>query len=474
MNTILFFDDWLIQSRTNTERIFHKLEPWPKTGLIRDVSLKSSFSMTSVHQDKENGRWRLWASGCKDSDLASDISLYHYESSDGLAFTPIQTSGEGLSRQVFSGEKFCAPGNVFIDNLEEDPSRRFKILYSDPSSIDNQPAESRLAVSPDGINWKWDPSFIWCGPHVDTYHSLLYNPCTKKYQWSTRKIAGDRRICIYQTQDWKICEDPLVVLYPDNNDPCGMEFYGMPHFYYEGYFIGLLWKMHTTHNDLSKDHRMHGRVDSELVYSINGINWNRTNRADITSNVRASDGGRPGMVYPCGVAMTDEWIRFYCTVYDFEHGDVSKLPRNEPACGTQVMRMRKDGFCSLSSYSDKAEIVLRPLISLGGSLSINARTRSFGSIRAELLSLPENKPIEGYEMGNSLPFEGDHLDVPLRWKNKNNLDELKEKPFRLRLEVDRAEIFAIRHDCYQTVGGYWHKDLSGNCFPEFRGKDYWV
>ena len=70
--------------------------------------------------------------------------------------------------------------------------------------------------------------------------------------------------------DWT---EPEVVLAPDDNDPPGLEFYGMPVFRYEGLYLGLPWAYHT-HPEESYT-RMAGSADVQLASSRDGIKWER-------------------------------------------------------------------------------------------------------------------------------------------------------------------------------------------------------
>lgn len=475
MKTFLFFDDWMIQHRHGLERRWHQAQRWPGVERAQDPLLRRSFMFSKVEYDSDEKTWRMWASGLKKGTRGDykGSSIYLYESCDGLNWQPYErTVDVGLMpHEVFAGEVSCSGGNVFDDPGAKNSQERYKLVYCDPvpdpPDIANR-KQCRLATSADGVYWTAHPDRVWSGPHVDTDFPIIYNPYTRRYQWTGRTISGDRRIALYQTSDWKNFDKPEVVISPDPCDPVGLELYGMPQFYYEGYFLGFLWKFYTSDRDCHGPHRMLGSTGSELVYSFNGMNWNRTNREDIIQKP-ADLVDAFGSDYMTDMVVSDDpWLRIYNTYYPGEHGDFDRYDGDEQVGFLEIYRLRKDGFCSLDTVADRGVVAIRPVLARSGSITINGVTGRFGKIRAELRTVPHDTPIPGYELENAVAVEGDHHCAVLRWKDRDSITPLAGLPFRLYLELEQASVYAIRMDCDYIFEGYVHDNLAGDYQLSYR------
>lgn len=476
MRTILFLDDWAILTRRGIDRKWFTAEPWPDAAAWHDPLLDHA-TVTAVRRDPESGMWRMWGGGSTDRRRNDEgVGLTAYESADGLAWRPLaqdppidKNATPKASHIVFSGEH-AAHGCPYYDARETDPARRYKMPYSDLSAnpIDASYGTCRVAVSPDGIHWTIDKAAVWRHQHTDTHFTVVFNPYSGKYQWTSRPILGDRRIALDQTADWKHFDRPQVILHPDPLDIPGVEFYGMPQFLYEGTFIGFLWRMWGADNDVVGSTRMMGRVDAELTYSVNGLAWNRTDRRNFLPDRGLGKDG-VGSEYPTAMVQDDEgWLRVYTNSYVGEHGDWGRFDRGERINRVTVSRWRRDGFCALESHSDKGTVLLRGLAPRGGRVLLNATTGRFGRIRAELRDFG-NKPLPGYELAKSVPLTGDGHFLPLRWQDggetRETLDPLGGRPFRVFLELEQARLHALRVDADLVYGFVPEKNLAGEYIP---------
>ena len=476
MRTLLFLDDWAVLHRQGLNRRWFPLEPWPGFEPWRDPLLTYQ-SVASVLRDPAGG-WRMWGGAMTTREKGDEgFGMAAYSSPDGLAWQPLlqnplvdKNASPQAAHIVFSGE-FASSGTVFYDEREPDPARRYKIPYSDlsPNPVDSSYGTCRVAVSPDGIHWTIDRGAVWRRQHTDTTFRVVYNPYTAKYQWNSRPILGDRRVSLDQTADWVHFEKPQVVLHPDPQDPPGLELYGMPHFWYEGYFIGFLWRMWGAPNDLRGSTRMMGKVDAELTYSVNGTAWNRAGRQSFLPEGNW-ERHRFGNEYPTEMVLDDEgWLRVYTTSCVGEHNDGRKFPPEEPLAYVNVARWRRDGFCALETHSDTGSLLLRGLLPRGGPILLNAATGRFGRIRAELRTLA-NEAIPGFELENSLAISADGHFLPLRWQTQGQTREdlavLNGQPFKLYLELEQARLYALRVDADLLFGFVPETNLAGDYIPE--------
>ncbi len=477
MRTILFLDDWPILARQGVDRRWFRAEPWPNAQPWHDRQLAYS-SVSSVMRDPQSGGWRMWGAGSTDRGKGDEgVGLAAYSSLDGFDWRPLRqdplvdkNATPEASHIVFSGE-FSGGGAVFRDERETDPARRYKLPYSDlsPNPVDSSYGTCRVAVSPDGIHWTIDREAVWRRQHTDTLFSVLYNPYTGMYQWTGRPILGDRRVALDQTRDWKHFERPQVIVHPDPADIPGMECYGMPHFLYEGYFVGFLWRMWGAPNDLAGSTRSLGRVDAELTYSVNGLAWNRTNRQCFLPD-RGWGQDSFSCDYPTAMVMDDDgWLRVYTTSCVGEHNDGPRFPKEEAVACVTVSRWRRDGFCALESHSGTGSILMHGLLPHGGPVLLNATAGRFGRIRAELRDL-QNQAIPGYELAHSVAVTGDGHLLPLRWQEgatvRETVDPLNGRPFKLYLELEEARLYAVRADADLVYGFVPERNLAGEYVPD--------
>lgn len=104
------------------------------------------------------------------------------------------------------------------------------------------------------------------------------------------------------------------------------------------------------------------------------------------------------------------------------------------------MRYRKHGWVSLRPDGPRGELTTR-VLAAGSALSLNARTESGGSLRVEVLD-ESGQPLAAYSGQNAALFTGDSTDAPLAWQG-GTLRQLPARPLRLRIAVERAELFAL-------------------------------
>ena len=463
--TIFFFDDWLVQYQKGMERKWFSAEILPEYETPRmDENITLSMLGGSVLKEKD-GTWRMWSLGFQDTSRGDEGSaLYLYRSNDGINWEPDRDASGNYC--VFTGEH-TGGGAPFYDEREKDPSRRYKFVYVDLSPDPFELGAARTAFSPDGRNWTIDKEARWNKQHTDGCGQFVYNPYNGKYFFAGRPILGDRRVAIYQTEDFLHYEKPFVVLQPDSSDPPMTEFYAMSVVPYGGMFLGFMSKHFCGELDNGVFFRSYGRIVPELVYSINGISFQRTNRQPFIRY----DPMKYGMMFAGSAVSNGDKLYIYSTAYASGHGDEFNKPKNPEmfgGAGLVIASIRKDGFCALETTSDLGEFAIRPMIYRGGDITINAQTSAYGRIRAELRT-PQDRgastPIEGFALEDSIPLCGDSCSHALRWKNGADLSVLKNKPVMLRLEMVQARVYSIEMQGIYRYGFVPLLDLSGNFIP---------
>ena len=105
--------------------------------------------------------------------------------------------------------------------------------------------------------------------------------------------------------------------------------------------------------------------------------------------------------------------------------------------------LRTDGFISVNAGADGGELLTKPLIFTGDSLSVNFSTGAAGSLRVELQDA-SGQALPGFGMDDCQAVIGDAIDRQVRWKNNPNLAAIAGKPVRLRFEMRECDLYSFR------------------------------
>lgn len=105
--------------------------------------------------------------------------------------------------------------------------------------------------------------------------------------------------------------------------------------------------------------------------------------------------------------------------------------------------LRTDGFISVHAGAEPGELITRPLLFDGSSLSVNASTSAAGSLRVEIQDAG-GQPLDGFTLNDSLVFYGDQIDVELGWRGGAELQRLAGQPVRLRFVLQECDLYSFR------------------------------
>ena len=245
----------------------------------------------------------------------------------------------------------AAFGNVIRDERDPDPSRLYKSLFfeaRDPSGTPNMGDGVSVAFSPDGLRWtKYEGNPV-IRRSSDSHMLLGWDENHGKYVAYARPSVHEgnmtRRIGRAVSDDFVNWTDPEDVLVPDEQDPPGTEFYGMPVFQYEGHYLGQLFVYQTFLEE--PQIRFYGTIDVQLASSRDGISWERVGgRKPFIPN------GPPGSVdagevYTArGPVQVGDELWFYYSTCELEHGmngrTGSICPRQAEAGRFRIGRRRR-------------------------------------------------------------------------------------------------------------------------------------
>ena len=457
MKGIWFFDDWMLERRDCLERV------WGKPSFVKEVFTEfappgfSYAGYITAFFDKGLGRYVMYLvtyppykKGFIDvlrlqSDDPYEWPNPRYDPSvipdwNGFKDVVVDQNGDPIwaySVHTLTGTPLADRG--YVTTLSDIPRHMTLGGFSD-----------------DGLHFTVDRDRPWLVPGCDDPGGILWNPEAGLYQIITRPVVGDRRICISTTKDFEQFSRRITVLQPDALDRVGTEFYDMRARPYEGMYIGLLKLFITDHfeepNTINlpwSQLKCHGRQETELTYSYNGLHWYRSVREPFMG---LRDYGLQGGGMLCGMEMLrtpEDKLLFYASASKGGEADQAITPGLDTTGfkNTLLYEMRLDGFCSLKTWGYRGVLRTKTIVPKAGQISFNVRTMAHTEIRLQILDGQTAEPIPGYTWDEAEPISGDHLFGEPRWKRRSDISELVDRPIRIEIAMREAELFAIRVEC---------------------------
>ncbi|MCG3148727.1 MAG: hypothetical protein PCFJNLEI_02172 [Verrucomicrobiae bacterium] len=425
--TMLFFDDESLTCRDNVQRKLgraRRLEP----SVYHDPRGNCTWGYPAVFRDPTTGEWLL---------------LY------GVNFNPqwdagggsvaLATSRDGLQWQPAGVGPVCpATGGLFASAFEANPAvpglERFNLLY-------HAHPGGQLWTSSDGQQWRLVEGAAWQEPNPDPPTFVHWNPRRQRYVLSTRPDYCDRRIALFETTDFRSYTPLELALHTDSLDRSLTQIYGMPIFFYDGWFIGLPWMFDISATETgSLPHKYRGgKQTAQVAYSLNGWHWQRSLREPLFPN---GEPGEPdgGCLQPSSmIRLGDGTLRFYASTSRHEH---SHCP---PDDGYIVSyELRRDGFVYLESDGGTGIVGTRPLFWLGGEVELNIQAPA-GWVRVQVTD-PRGQPLPGYTFSDSEVLHADRPAWTPTWKDGKTLAALADKMIRIEIQLENARLYALRGD----------------------------
>jgi hypothetical protein len=475
-----FFDDLLIESVENVERLVHKPERFQLNPIIRpdrpwEQIFETTVSAVAVLFDPKEDIFRCWYMnetviprkfGVEKEDAlefvtdpnAISMSICYAESKDGINWKKpnlgILKYNGSETNIILGGQGYSSVFNMtpVIDPFEPDPAKRFKTLYTiwphDMSGV-----QDIAAYSADGIHWtsfKEKPSFGKHGNRLDDVHKILVDPLGRLFIMTSRhndmyagslnlrnpRVGGftppyypydfyrrnKRRIFQSESADFLHWTEPHIAIIPEDGfDGIDHTFYGMPQFDIGDVRVGFLNVFQYVEN----------RLSVQLTYSHNGHDWIRFNRGATWLDHGAAEEWDSVMVaienppIPVG----DEWFIYYggasCHHDWWLAGESENLDVQEArdismaryAIG--LLRMRQEGIVGMHANAVRQGILItRPLISEGRRLAINAECGSRGSIQVEVADALD-QVLPGFSRGECDTFTGNSINHIVTWRGQD-------------------------------------------------------
>lgn len=496
----LFLDDHLIGRMDNVYRVLHQPVKHPENPiLVPEYPWEGTgASPHMVIYDEEEGIYKLWYTSFRvhDSlpgfeDLSKVAGIHGKNSVEAAGLDIRQKKGGplnvyshcyatstdgvhfekpplGLAPFPGSDEKtnLCPRKPALYDPHDPDPQKRFKAVMGTGDSSDRM----GISWSPDGLHWTDHPDNpvldkgLGAGRVIWEERLNEYVGYFRPMPWLVYPERGSRGIRVLgrctstDFVQWTLPQDD-VVLVPDDQDDMGVEFYNMPFFKYEDWYIGFLWIYYNYTHTGNTDPESGGRpsdaegldklMDSQLAFTRDGHDWTRVCDRQLFMAC-----GKPGAwdemeIHPTSMIERDGELKIYYSGTIRGHGQrLSRVTETivegrEVTGAVGLATLRLDGFVSVNAGEDVGELMTRPFdLSSGEKVFINARAPR-GSVAVEVLD-QYAEPLQGYGREDAIAFTGDAIDQELQWKERSGLQGMDGSPIRLRFVMKDAELYSFR------------------------------
>ena len=405
---------------------------------------------------EDEGRYRMYylrsgGSGLiyrGDNGPAGGIVCYA-ESADGVTWTKpnlglFDFEGSKENNLVFALEKAPVRSPAVFKDPSAQPEQRYKMVYR---SSENGQSTVHGAVSADGLHWE-----ILERPlghfFTDTQIVVRFDQEKGRYIGYFRGRAGGRRTIAYAETDrfesWPV---PETIVAPDMHDSPDTDIYtnaytpwpdAQAHLMFPAFFRRGLDTFEVT-----------------MMTSGDEVRWQRPTRVPIlTSGEPGSE--REGLIYACKGLVSvrpGEWsIPFSQNPISHNRArSLDELAKVQHRGYVGLATWRQDGFMSLEAETE-GRCATVPSTFSGSQLEVNAWTRYGGEIRVELADASKEtgggrvpaEAIASRTFEDCDPITGDHLKRTVTWKGESDLSAWTGQPVRLRLQMRRARLYAIK------------------------------
>jgi hypothetical protein len=360
---------------------------------------------------------------------------------------------------------------VLIDLAEKDPQRRFKMTYLAKPTGKPGSLSSCIAFSADGIHWAPVPQNPLI-PYSDTQIAPLWDARLERFVAYLRFGPPNVRIISrIESEDFLQWSPKVTVVKKTRIDgPFNTELYTMNAMPYAGVYVGLLNTYHgETIKPIPADQPWMDRVDAQLVFSRNGVTWQRVLKTGAVPAAALNDerdwkeAAQQATFLPYGQFQKDwDWgqiypfhpplvvgdeIRFYYTGMNGRHWSTYHKDSRESGIGLATLRV--DGFVSVEAENE-ATLTTRPLVFFGDTLTVNANAAG-GLLAVEALD-EEGKMIPGFSRAECTPITSDSVRHVVNWNKDPDCHLLQGRPLKLRFHLKGAKLYAfeprIRHNHY--------------------------
>ena len=473
----LFLDGGAIESMFGLLRVLHQpVDSHPVMIPDRSRGERAVQSSCVPQWNPEKNLWEWWYKGFT-TYTDEYLSLYA-TSADGVHWDEAEVglyewNGTESNNVAFASDKsnLC---HVIRDEVDADPQRRYKGLFSDDEHMDRYPG-----VSADGFEWEISP-----GPPIPSHDTstFVYDDIGDRYLAIVKhRTEWGRSAFLATSPDFVHWSDPELVLHTDEidqenrkrriqevvDDPAylsppvvdGREYlaqlYMMPVMPYEGLYVGFPLLFNPSGADGSQDNHT-GLNQVELAVSRDAREWERVADRAIFVGVQPWDGGANfgnAQVALCGapIVRDDEiWVYHIACRHRghrdlFAHLDPAIYNDDffDPSTVICLATLRRDGFVSLDpAGSAGGDLLTKPFAWAQGILRVNADVEVGGEVVVEVVDAGSSHPLPGWSAGDCQPLHGDQLAGEIKWRGSSS-GPSHSTPIRLRFHLRNASLYSF-------------------------------
>jgi len=471
----LFVDDFLIAQSQNAVFLLHN-------PVRRELVLKFDAPWEGSGSDFERiirvgDRIRMYYMATK-LTVANGTRLSHQptyaclaESQDGIHWTRpnlglFEFQGSKQSNIVWSAPKL----DNFTPFLDTNP----KCLAGERYKATSRGEKALYGFkSADGIHWSRiseQPiiTFGW----FDTQNNAFWDPVRQQY-WcyvrgfhdrngadTTDTADGIRDIRVSTSADFhtwtqpkflRFIDSPDEALYTNQVEPyyrAPQIFVGFPTRYVERNFTPAAMAALPDPGHRQRRMKFSRRfglavTDGQFMTSRDGYAFHRWNETFLPPGPQRDNNWIYGDGYKClGLLETpsedfggENELSFYADEGEWKEGrDGDSLRR---------YTIRIDGFVSLHANQARGEVVTKPIVFSGRTLSLNFATTAAGSIWVQLEDAA-GRPLPGFTRNEADEIFGDKLDRTVTWQNRSDVSSLAGQPIRIRLALREADLYSLK------------------------------
>ncbi len=462
----LLMDFHVVEDLNNARRRVHPPARHPENPVITMEALEGKAMPYggTVLQDGDTGRLRMWLSL---GDLRQTGAAQYgccCESDDGLLWhaadqEPSSRRGVKADAAALDSTR-TTPGSVLLLPERMHDRGRYGMCYANYLTKEQIPHPETMhhmryftAFSEDGIHWTDAPENpVWVGRNDGT-NSIVYNAerdVFMIYRRSTINAGEIRRIAYSESRDLISWTQPVTVITRDELDPLFL--YAMPVSYYHGVYLGFLYRL-DWHPDYEQNRMLDNgkdfKMDTELVWSRDGVNWQRHLQRPAFLPLSSPSMGAYDWAFATGmnnIIERDDEILIYYGGREYLHKPGARIDEDPLRSHICLATLRRDRFVSVGTRPDGGYMLTRPLAYPGGRLHINAETAPDGFIRVavrEARGVRDGEWPEDWRFDKSVPFSGDSIDHTMAWQGDNTLEAFPDKMLRLHFWIENADLYSF-------------------------------
>lgn len=451
----LFVDNYLIENLKDMDfrlatpvsggKVLDFTEPWEGRYALGGTIIKDDTLYRMYY--------RGWPFEGLNNSENSPSYLCYAESADGIVWTRPHLRQKEVSGTLNNNVLKSGFLTVLYDKREEVPiQERFKALSG------NSKTGLYVMVSPDGFSWKRysiDTTAVGVGKGyaLDSPNVLTWVPSEKVYAIYMRGWTGDikgksfyhgvRTIMRSTSNDlvnWtepKMMEfggTPLEHLYTNSTAP----YFRAPHIlismpmrYNPDSSSNVLSKAELIANDIHPMQR-NGISDAVFMTSRGGNVYNRKFlESFVRPGLNQKNWAARSQIPALGLVPTGpNEMSFYVTR---AYGSKPYLER---------LKLRIDGFASLSAGYLAGSTVTKPLTLDGDRFFINYSSSPIGYVKVLILD-SQFKELKGFGENDAVLLRGDEIDAEVTWNSGRKISELSGKNVRIKFIVKDADVFSF-------------------------------